>query len=114
MSWLKAEFAKELVWFPVVVAIYGALATFDEPGESFVRVSFQDPLGSPGERQGGWFEDAASVDAVQYPAPESTSPATNYTNISQNSVRFWAWSVAVPRLLALANGTGTDGHRTLR
>jgi hypothetical protein len=57
----KEEFAKDLVWFPVVVAIHGALVTYDEPDASFLRVGFLDPFGdTPSERQGGWLEDPAS------------------------------------------------------
>ena len=40
---LKEEFARDLVWFPVVVTIRGALDTYDEPKTSFVRVTYLAP-----------------------------------------------------------------------
>ena len=61
---LKEEFAKDLVWFPEVVTIHGALVTYDAPKKSFGRVTYLDPFGStPIERQGGWLEDPASLAA---------------------------------------------------
>ena len=61
---LREEFAKDLVWFPVVATIYGALVTYDAPDEPFVRVAYLDIFGSsPAEREGGWSEDPASLDA---------------------------------------------------
>ena len=53
-----------MVWFTVVIAIHGALVTYDEPDATFVRVSYLGPFSrSPGEREGGWFEDPASSKA---------------------------------------------------
>ena len=36
---LKEEFAKDLVWFPVVVTVRGDLTSYDQPGDSIVRVT---------------------------------------------------------------------------
>ena len=43
---LKEQFAIELVWFPVVVTVRGDLTTYDEPADSFVRVTYLDPFGA--------------------------------------------------------------------
>jgi hypothetical protein len=55
---LKTHFALELVWFPVVVTVRGALTTHDEPAEKLVRVTYLDPLGqNTAKRQPGWLVD---------------------------------------------------------
>ena len=55
---LKKQFALELVWFPVVVTVRGALTTHDEPAEKLVRVTYLDPLGqNTAKRQPGWLVD---------------------------------------------------------
>ena len=59
---LKEQFAIELVWFPVVVTVRGDLTTYDEPGDSFSRVTYLDRFGDvPTENKLGWLTDQASL-----------------------------------------------------
>ena len=51
---LKDEFAKELVWLPVVVTVRGQLTTYDEPEESHVRVTYLDQDESDETDYPGW------------------------------------------------------------
>ena len=61
---LKEEFAKDLVWFPVVVAVRGDLTTYDQPIDSIVRVTYIDQFGEqPNERFPGWLKEQASLTA---------------------------------------------------
>ena len=61
---LKEQFAIELVWFPVVVTVRGDLTTYDEPADSFVRVTYLDPFGAdPAKRHPGWLVDPSSTAA---------------------------------------------------
>ena len=75
---LKEQFAIELVWFPVVVTVRGDLTTYDEPGDSFSRVTYLDTFGDvPTEKKLGWLTDQASL--VPDTAEKCPSPATNST-----------------------------------
>ena len=59
---LKEPFATELVWFPVVVSVRGDLTTYDEPGDSYTRVTYLDRFGDvPTEQKLGWLTDQASL-----------------------------------------------------
>jgi hypothetical protein len=59
---LKEGFAIELVWFPVVVTVRGDLATYDEPGDSIVRVTYLDEFGDePKKRHPGWLSTKAPL-----------------------------------------------------
>ena len=61
---LKEEFASELVWLPVVVTVRGDLTTYDQPGDSFVRVTYLGQFGDDRtKRHPGWFMDKASFTA---------------------------------------------------
>ena len=58
----KEEFASELVWLPVVVTARGDLTTYDQPGDSFVRVTYLDQIGDDRtKRHPGWLMDKASL-----------------------------------------------------
>ena len=59
---LKEHFATELVWFPVVVTVRGDLTTYDQPGDSFSRVTYLDTFGDvPTAKKLGWLTDQASL-----------------------------------------------------
>ena len=61
-SQLKEEFAKDLVWFPVVVTARGDLATYDQPDDSIVRVTYIDEYSAePTKRHPGWLSNKASL-----------------------------------------------------
>ena len=63
---LKEEFAGELVWLPVVVTVRGDLTTYDQPGDSFSRVTYLDQFGNvPTKRNPGWLTDQASLTTVK-------------------------------------------------
>ena len=63
-SKLKDEFASELVWLPVVVTVRGDLTTYDQPGDSFLRVTYLDKFGDdPAQRHPGWLTDKAYLTA---------------------------------------------------
>ena len=64
---LKEEFANELVWLPVVGAVRGDLTTYDQPGDSAVRVTYLDQFGDDRTKHHpGWFMDKAPLTAERY------------------------------------------------
>ena len=63
---LKDQFSIELVWFPVVVTVRGDLTTYDQPGDSFIRVAYlnNNPFtDDPTKRHPGWVTSEAPLAA---------------------------------------------------
>ena len=110
---LKEEFANDLVWFPVVVTVRGDLTTYDQPGGSFVRVTYLDKLSDdPTKCHPGWLMDKASLTAE--PAREVSIACDEQYQLDETSKRSLAGHVATSSPIPRANAADTDGHRTLR
>ena len=50
------------MWLPVVVTVRGDLTTYDQPGDSFLRVSYLNRISdAPAKRNPGWLMDPAAL-----------------------------------------------------